>query len=149
MNSGTTTRKVTLRCPECGRLNRVDLSRLADGPKCGGCSKPFTLDRPVKATAADFDKTISSAQVPVLVDFYADWCGPCHMMAPTLEALARDRQGQVLVLKVDTEHDPALASHYGIRGIPTLIAFRDGKESGRHVGVAQRGELERLVNQAT
>jgi thioredoxin 2 len=145
MTPATATRKVTVRCPSCGRMNRVDLNRLANGPKCGGCGKPLHLDRPLPATGADFDQTISSAEVPVLVDFYADWCGPCHMMAPTLDALAADKKGQVLVLKVDTEKDPALATRFDIRGLPTVVAFKDGKESGRQVGVAQRPVLERLL----
>ncbi|MEP7325541.1 MAG: thioredoxin [Gemmatimonadota bacterium] len=140
-----TTRKVTVRCPSCGKLNRVDLNKLAQGPKCGGCGKPLPLDRPLHTTTADFDQTISSAEVPVLVDFYADWCGPCHMMAPTLDALAKDKKGQVLVLKVDTEKDPALATRFDIRGLPTVVVFKDGKEFGRQVGVAARPVLERLL----
>jgi thioredoxin 2 len=141
----TTTRKVTIRCPFCGRLNRVDLNKMAHGPKCGGCGTPLQLDRPLHATAGDFDQTIGTAEVPVLVDFYADWCGPCHMMAPTLDALASDRKGQVLVLKVDTEKDPALATRFDVRGLPTVVAFKDGKETGRQVGVASRPVLDRLI----
>jgi len=145
MTTTTTTRKVTIRCPFCSRLNRVDLNRMANGPKCGGCGKPLQLDRPLHATAADFDHTIGSAEVPVLVDFYADWCGPCHMMAPTLDALASDRKGEILVLKVDTEKDPGLATRYNVRGLPTVVAFKDGRETGRQVGVAPRPVLDRLV----
>jgi thioredoxin 2 len=141
----TATRKITVRCPLCGKLNRVDLNKLANGPRCGGCGKPLQLDRPLPATAADFDQTIGTAEVPILVDFYADWCGPCHMLAPTLDTLANDRKGQILVLKVDTEKDPALAARFDIRGLPTVVAFREGKESGRQVGVAPRGAYDRLV----
>jgi len=138
-------RPVTVRCPFCEQLNRVDLSKLDRGPKCAGCSRPLHFDRPIKATTGDFDRTISTAAVPVLVDFYADWCGPCRMMAPALDALAADLAGQVLVLKVDTDRDPELSNRFGVRGIPTLVAFSGGKESGRHVGMASRPELERLV----
>lgn len=145
MATNTTTRKVTVRCPLCGRLNRVDLNKLSNGPKCGGCGKPLQLDRPLHATVADFDQTIGTAEVPVLVDFYADWCGPCHMMAPTLDALANDKKGQILVLKVDTEKEPALASRFDIRGLPTVVAFKEGRESGRQVGVAPRPVVERLL----
>lgn len=141
----TDSKPVTIRCPHCQRLNRVDLGRAGHAPKCGSCSKPLRLDHPFKVTAADFDRTIKDAAVPVLVDFYADWCGPCKMMAPTLDQIARDRVGKALFLKVDTEHDKNLAARFAIRGIPTIIVFRNGQESGRHVGLAQRHELERLL----
>lgn len=143
--TGTATKKVTVRCPFCGTLNRVDLNKLLNGPKCGGCGKPLQLDRPLKATTADFDKTISTAEVPVLVDFYADWCGPCHMLAPTIDAIASDKKGQILVLKVDTDKDPDLGTRFGIRGLPTVAVFKNGKEAGRQVGVAPREAYERLV----
>lgn len=136
---------VTVRCPFCERLNRVDLARLDSGPKCGGCARPLLLDRPIKSTTADFDRVIADASVPVLVDFYADWCGPCRMMAPILDEFAADRKGQVLVLKVDTDRDGAISQRFGIRGIPTVIAFANGTESGRHVGLASRAELDGLV----
>ncbi len=138
-------RPATVRCPFCEQLNRVDLARLASGPKCGGCSRPLHLDRPVKSTSEDFDQTLAGTAVPILVDFYADWCGPCRMMAPAIDDLAATRAGEVLVLKVDTDRAQDLVMRFGIRGIPTLIAFRDGKEIGRHVGLAQRRELDALV----
>lgn len=141
-------RRVTVRCPLCQGLSRVDLSRLAEGPKCGHCSRPLHLDRPIKATDADFDETVRTAEVPVLVDFYADWCGPCRIMAPTLDEFARERSGEVLVLKLDTDHDPRTAEQFQIRGIPTLIAFRNGREAGRHVGLADRAALAALVGSA-
>lgn len=141
----TKAKPVIVRCPFCEQQNRVDLAKLDAGPKCGGCARPLLLDRPVKSTVADFDKTIATASVPVVVDFYADWCGPCRMMAPVLDEFAADRQGEVLVLKVDTDRDGAISQRFGIRSIPTLIAFADGAEKGRHVGLASRVELERLV----
>lgn len=139
-------RPVTVRCPFCEQLNRVDLRRLDSGPRCGGCRRPLHLDRPVKATGADFDRTIESATVPVVVDFYADWCGPCRMMAPALDQLAADRAGNALVLKVDTDRDPALSQRFGVRGIPTLITFLGGREVRRHVGLASAAELAALVD---
>lgn len=138
-------RPVTIRCPLCEQLNRVDLSRLSDGPRCAGCKRPLLMDRPIKATEADFDQTIASASVPVLVDFYADWCPPCRAMAPTFDELARDRMGEVLVLKVDTDRNQELTMRFGIRGIPTVISFKDGKEHARHVGLAQRTQLDALL----
>jgi thioredoxin 2 len=134
-----------IRCPLCGTLNRVDLDRANAGPRCGSCRKPILLDRPLPATQSDFDRTIGSSPVPVLVDFYADWCGPCHMIAPHLEAIAAARAGKALVLKVDSDAEPGLAARFGIRGLPTVVAFRDGKETGRQVGAASREAYEQLL----
>ncbi|CAN5524074.1 thioredoxin TrxC [soil metagenome] len=144
----TTTRKATVRCPFCGKLNRVDLARAQDRPKCGECSKPILLDRPITVTDQDLDRVVQDAEVPVLVDFYADWCGPCKTMAPLLDELARSRIGEVLVTKLDTERNPGMASRFGIRGIPTLIAFRGGREVAREVGAVPRPRLEALVESA-
>ena len=139
-------RRATVRCPFCERLNRVDLTRLADGPKCAECRRPLLLDRPVPATDGDLDETVRTAEVPVLVDFYADWCGPCKVMAPVLDEVAHDRQGRALVLKLDTDRNPAAAARFGIRGIPTLIAFRGGQESGRQVGAVPRAAVDALLD---
>jgi thioredoxin 2 len=138
-------RAAVARCAFCGKLNRIDLARLPDGPKCAECHRPIRLDRPVKVTDADFDTVIGGTEAPVVVDFYADWCGPCRMMAPTLDEFAHDRTGEVLVLKLDTEANRATAARFGIRGIPTIIAFRAGKEARRHVGLADRRVLDALV----
>jgi thioredoxin 2 len=139
---------VTLRCAFCLTLNRVDLTRAGDRPRCAECGRPFLLDRPVKVAGDDFDRLVKDAEVPVLVDFYADWCGPCKMMAPVLDDLARDRTGEVLVAKVDTDASPQLASRMGIRGIPTLAVFRDGKEAARQTGAAGRAGLDALLAEA-
>ena len=106
------------------------------------------LDRPVRVTDADFRQTIEGTAVPVLVDFYADWCGPCKVMAPTLDALARDRRGEVLVAKLDTDANPVTAGGFGIRAIPTLIVFRDGVEVARETGAVPRHRLDALIEQA-
>jgi len=142
----TASRKpVVVRCINCGTINRVDLARLRDGPRCAACRKALPLDRPYQVTDPDFQRILDGASVPVLVDFHADWCGPCHAMAPALDAFAASRAGDVLVLKLDTDANPRTAQRFSIRSIPTLIAFRDGHELGRHIGVADRNTMERLV----
>ncbi|MEP6571656.1 MAG: thioredoxin [Gemmatimonadota bacterium] len=138
-------RPVTVRCPSCSTLNRVDLGRIASGPTCAKCKNPLHLDHPVKASDSDLGETIRSSSVPVLVDFYADWCGPCRMTAPFLEQLVSRHAGHLLVLKVDTDQNSQKAGEYGIRGIPTLIAFGQGKELRRHVGAADLATLESLI----
>jgi thioredoxin 2 len=133
-------------CPFCESLNRVALDRLEDGPKCAECAKPLRLDRPVQGKDEHLSKVINGATVPVLVDFYADWCAPCRMMAPVLDELARDRAGQLLVVKVNSDQNPVSPQHFGVRGIPTLVLFRDGQEVGRQVGFAPKPQLERMID---
>lgn len=133
-------------CPFCDTLNRVALGRLVDRPKCAECQKPLLLDRPVFAKDDYLSKVISGATVPVIVDFYADWCGPCKMMAPVLDELARERAGELLVVKVNSDQNPVSPQHFGVRGIPTLIVFRDGQEVGRQVGFAPKAQLAALID---
>ncbi len=126
--------RVTLRCPFCLTLNDVDLSKSGDRPKCGDCAKPLLLDRPVKVSGEDFDRTVLGSGAPVLVDFYADWCAPCKYVAPLMDELAQTHEGKLLVVKVDTDQAPDLSQKWGIRSIPTLILFKEGEEVGRSVG---------------
>ncbi|MSR35886.1 MAG: thioredoxin [Gemmatimonadetes bacterium] len=125
---------MTVRCPFCATLNRIDFARAADRPQCGQCQKPLLLDRPIKVEEADFAKIVLEASAPVLVDFYADWCAPCKMVAPLVDQLAREHAGRVLVAKVDTDRAPQLSVEHKIRGIPTLILFKGGAEVARSVG---------------
>ncbi len=141
----TASPKATVACLFCGTLNRVDLGRLALRPKCGECGRPILLDRPVKVADAEFDRVIADADVPVIVDFYADWCGPCKMMAPVFDELASEQQGKALVLKMDTDRSPRVPQRLGIRGIPTLIVFRGGREVARQVGAVPKTVLEDLL----
>jgi thioredoxin 2 len=145
----TTSRKATVACSSCGRLNRVDLARAQDRPKCGACGRPIAVDRPLAVTDATFDRVVGGSDVPVLVDFYADWCGPCKIMAPVLDAVAQARAGSALVAKVDTDRNPALARRFQIASIPTLIVFRGGREVGRELGAIPRPHLEALLDGAT
>ena len=140
MTTSETRATVTLRCPFCLTMNRVDLTRAAHRPKCGECTRPMLLDRPVKVEEEDFEQTVLQAATPVLVDFFADWCAPCKMVAPLMDDLAREYVGRLLVSKVDTDRAQQLSLDLHIRGIPTLILFKDGQEIGRSVGF----EPERL-----
>jgi len=137
--------RVTLRCGFCRTLNRVELARADQRPRCAECSRPMLLDRPVRVEAEDFGRTVEEAGVPVLVDFYADWCGPCKMMAPILDDLARRHAGELLVAKLDTDRAPDVAERFGIRGIPTLILFDGGSEAARETGAVPRERIEALL----
>ena len=136
----------TVVCPFCETLNRVDLARIEQHPKCGKCGKPIRLDRPIAISDASFERVTTDSTVPVVVDFYADWCGPCKIMAPLLDDVARRRAGQILVTKLDTDRNPAAGTRFGVRGIQTLIAVRDGKEVARRVGAVPPAELEAFLN---
>jgi thioredoxin 2 len=136
---------VTLPCSACGRWNRISARRMTDGPKCGVCAAPLHLDHPVLLTDASFDRVIRETTLPILVDFYADWCGPCRMMAPAIDELARTSAGKALVAKLDTDASQKVAGRYQIRGIPTVIVFRNGREERRQSGVMAVGALREMV----
>ena len=148
METTAAPKKVTLRCQFCGSWNRIDAARAADKPKCGKCGTPMLLDRPVKLDDETFERTIREAEIPVLVDFYADWCGPCKMMAPFVDELAAAYQGRALVAKVNTDHAQRAAAPFNIRGIPTTIVFRAGKAVVQKAGAMPRAGLEELLKQA-
>ncbi|HYL22150.1 MAG TPA: thioredoxin [Gemmatimonadales bacterium] len=140
--------RATVACPFCATLNRLDLERLADRPKCGKCGRPILVDRPIAVTDATLDGVLAGTGVPVVMDCYADWCGPCKIMAPILDDFARERQGDVLVTKLDTDRNQATARRFDIRAIPTLLVFRRGHEVARHAGVLTRQQLAALVDSA-
>jgi thioredoxin 2 len=146
--SETDTKRITLRCQFCHTWNRVDAARAVDRPKCGKCAKPMLLDRPIKLDDETFAKTIAETEIPVLVDFYADWCGPCKMMAPFVDQLAAEQQGRVLVAKLDTDRAQRTAGGFNIRGIPTVIVFKGGSEAARQTGAMPKAGLEALVRQS-
>jgi thioredoxin 2 len=135
----------TLPCPFCGRWNRIPAHRAVDRPKCGDCGKPILLDRPFALTSETFRRALDESTVPVLVDFYADWCGPCKMMAPVFDEFAAKHIGAFLVAKLDTDRAQAISQVLAIRGIPTLILFEQGKEVRRVSGAMRLPELERFA----
>ncbi len=137
--------QITVRCQFCLKWNRVRASRVANRPQCGECKRPMLLDRPLKLGEDEFDRTVSGTGIPLLVDFYADWCGPCKMMAPVLDSYAARMQGRVLVCKVDTDLAPSISQRFDIRSIPTLIVFRSGEESDRRMGAVPERELDAMV----
>jgi thioredoxin 2 len=144
--TAATTKHLTLRCQFCETWNRIDASRAADRPKCGKCARPMLLDRPFPLNDETFARTIEDAQVPVLVDFYADWCGPCKTMAPSIDELAATYQGRALVAKLDTDRAQRTAMSFDIRGIPTTIVFKDGKEVARQTGAMPKPMLVRMID---
>ena len=121
-------------CPHDGAVNRVPVERLGDQPKCGRCHQLLFDGEPVELTTSTFEKHFTQGQIPLLVDFWAPWCGPCRMMAPAYHEAALVLEPRVRVAKVNTEEETALAARFGIRSIPTLILFAGGREVARQNG---------------
>jgi len=135
-------------CPSGGTKNRIPADHLADAGRCGSCKPTLPpASEPVDADEDLFNAVVSSAKVPVLVDFWAAWCAPCKMAAPDVHELAREMSGEALVLKVDTDANPSLAARYGVQSIPNFVVFQGGQPVFQKAGVAPRSEMRRWLKQ--
>ncbi len=134
-------------CPQCGAVNRVPDQRLNQQPKCGKCGAEVLPAKPVELTGASFDKFVARNELPVLVDFWAPWCGPCKQFAPVFSQMAGQYLGRVRFAKVDTEAEQPLAARHGIRSIPTLALFKGGREVDRVSGALQGPQLQAWLAQ--
>jgi thioredoxin 2 len=132
-----------VRCPACGVVNRIPEARSGQPARCGKCHAPLgTATTPVTVTDDTFQAVVLDARTPVVLDCWADWCGPCHMLAPTIDALARDYAGMLTVAKLDVDANPATAARFQIQSIPTVLVFSEGKLVDRLIGVQPRGAFD-------
>src|SRR5262245_55699631 len=137
------------KCAQCGQFNRVPVGHLADVGRCGACKAPLPpLDTPLAVNQVQFDEIVAGARVPVLVDFWAPWCGPCRAVEPEIQALAREMAGRALVLEVNADEQPQLAQRFGVRGIPYFAVLKNGKIVSQQVGVVDRRRLRAWLDEA-
>jgi thioredoxin 2 len=144
-------RGIIVPCPECGQKNRLSYERLGEAVRCGRCKHEIGAPTtPIEmASSADFDRLVAHASVPIVVDYWAPWCGPCRMVAPELQKVATRAAGRLLVVKVNTDVLTDLGARFGIRSIPTLAVFAGGREVGRTTGARPANDIEAFIAQAT
>lgn len=136
---------LTVPCPHCAALNRVPEDRLGQHPVCGRCKQPLFDGKPVTLTTSNFDAVAGRGDLPVVIDFWAPWCGPCVSFAPVFAEAAASLEPQLRLAKVDTEAQPALAQRFGIRSIPTLLVMRNGQEIARQAGALNGMQLRQFL----
>jgi thioredoxin 2 len=134
-------------CPHCEKINRTPATRLGETPRCGHCRQPLFTGHPLELTAASFRRQIEHSELPILVDFWAPWCGPCQMMAPQYSAAAAELEPGMRLAKVNTDAESTLASEFQIRSIPTLALFRGGREVARQAGAMSKADIIRWARQ--